>query len=56
MNPGVPVEKISRRLALQSARFPDKTFLVDLGSGRRFTFREFDGLASAVIVGPKRLC
>ncbi len=46
MNPGVPVEKISRRLALQAALFPDKTFLVDLGSGRRFTFREFDRLAS----------
>ena len=56
MNPGVPVEKISRRLALQSARCPEKTFLVDLGSGQQFTFREFDGLAGAVIVGPKRLC
>jgi long-chain acyl-CoA synthetase len=48
VNPGVPVEKVSRRLALQAARFPDKIFLVDLGSGRQFTFREFDGLVSRV--------
>ena len=46
MNPGDPVVKISERLALQSARSPDKTFLVDLRTSRRFTFREFDGLAS----------
>jgi long-chain acyl-CoA synthetase len=44
MNHDAPLEKISRRLALQTSRFPHKTFLIDLASGRRLTFREFDEL------------
>ncbi len=44
--PSSRTEKITERLSAQSSRFPGKMFLFDLPSGRRFTFREFDGLVS----------
>jgi acyl-CoA synthetase (AMP-forming)/AMP-acid ligase II len=37
-------QKITERLSIHARRLHDKTFLVDLTSGRRYSFREFNGL------------